>query len=225
MSQVHISRYSMHPFIDRVWRSENVKDGTYLATPDGSWDIIVHIQPGRPRAVMLAGQFSESMNVPYVAGTSSVVVSFAAGAYLPSYPGKEMRNLAEMLPCPDENHFVLAGETFAIPSYENAEHLAEEMIRKGILAMDNVVAAILNGDEKALSDRSKQRHFLEVTGLTQKSLVQIRRAQEAVRQLQAGSRAVDVAMDNGYSDQAHLSKSLTKIMHRTPKNVGEIHKL
>jgi len=225
MSQTHQSRFSEHPFIDRVWQSHNISDGIYLATPDGSWDIIVLISPDKPRGVMLTGQATEPMNVPYQAGTSSVVISFAAGAYLPNYPGKKMRNLVEMLSCPDEEHFELAGRVFVIPVYETAEQLVEAMIEQGVIRMDEVVASILSGDPKALSDRAKQRHFSDVTGLTRKSLEQIRRAQEAVRQLQDGGRPVDVAMVAGYADQAHLAKSLKKIMHRKPSAVDEIHKL
>ena len=225
MSQIHESRYSDHTYIDRVWKTQNVEDGVYLATPDGSWDIIVLIQADGSRSVMLTGQATEPMDVPYTGGTSSVVVSFAAGAFLPAYPGKRLLNSFEMLPCPDANHFVLAGETFEIPSYETAEALVEAMVARGVVRMDEVVASILQGDDKALSDRAKQRHFSEVTGLTRKSLEQIKRAQAAIRELQDGKRPVDVAMETGFTDQAHLSKSLKKIMHRKPSEISEIHKL
>jgi AraC-like DNA-binding protein len=174
---------------------------------------------------MLAGQATEPMDVPYQAGTSSVVISFAAGAYLPAYPGKKMLNLAEMLPCPDSNHFILAGKLFQIPTFDTVEDLVNAMLAEDILKMDDVVASILNGNAKALSDRAKQRHFLEVTGLTRKSLEQIQRAQEAVRQLQAGKKPVDVAVDAGFTDQAHLAKSLKKIMRKRPSSVDDIHKL
>lgn len=225
MSQIHQSRYSSHPYIDRIWKTQNVADGTYLATPDGSWDIIVLHQADGTRGVMLTGQATEPANVPYQAGTGSVVVSFAAGAYLPAYPGKKLLNVVEMLPCPDDDHFVLAGQTFEIPTFETAEQLVTAMIDRGVLKMDAIVAAILHGDAKALSDRAKQRHFSDVTGLTRKSLEQIRRAQDAVRQLQDGKRPIDVAMEAGFADQAHLSKSLKKIMHRKPSDIDEIHKL
>jgi methylphosphotriester-DNA--protein-cysteine methyltransferase len=120
---------------------------------------------------------------------------------------------------------MLAGKIFEIPTYESAEELVDSMIEQGVLKLDEVVAAILNGDSHALSDRAKQRHFSEVTGLTRKSLEQIRRAQEAVRQLKEGKRPIDVAVDGGFADQAHLSKSLKKIMHRNPSEIDEIHKL
>lgn len=225
MSQIHQSRYSDHPYIDRVWRTENIEDGVYLATPDGSWDIIVLIQADDSKGVMLTGQATESAYVPYTAGTSAVVISFAAGAYLPQYPGKKMLNLVEMLDCPDESHFILAGKVFEIPTFTSAELLVDAMLQEEVLKMDEVVASILTGDPKALSDRATQRHFSKVTGLTRKSLEQIRRAQEAVRQLQTGKKPIDVAMETGFADQAHLSKSLKKIMHKKPSDIDEIHKL
>ena len=225
MSQIHRRRSSDSPYIDTVWATQNISDGIYSATPDGSWDIIVLIQPDGSRSVMLAGQATEPVDVPYNGGTSSVVISFAAGAFLPAYPGKKMLNLTELLPCPDADYFSLAGHVFAIPTFETAEALARTMVEQGVLRMDAVVAAILSGDTKALSDRVKQRHFLAVTGLTRKSLEQIHRAQEAVRQLQAGKKPIDVAADAGFSDQAHLAKSLKKIMHKNPSNVDTIHKL
>lgn len=225
MSQIHRRRSSDSPYIDTIWATQNISDGIYSATPDGSWDIIVLIQPDGSRSVMLAGQATEPVDVPYNGGTSSVVISFAAGAFLPAYPGKKMLNLTELLPCPDADHFSLAGHVFAIPTFETAEALVRTMVEQGVLRMDAVVAAILSGDTKALSDRVKQRHFLAVTGLTRKSLEQIHRAQEAVRQLQAGKKPIDVAADAGFSDQAHLAKSLKKIMHKNPSNVDTIHKL
>ncbi|HJP96137.1 MAG TPA: AraC family transcriptional regulator [Candidatus Saccharimonadales bacterium] len=225
MTQVHRFRESSSPYIDRVWRSHNVTDGTYRATPDGSWDIIVLIQQDGSRSVMLAGQATEPMDVPYTAGTSSVVISFAAGAYLPSYSGKKMLNLAEMLPNSGPDHFVLAGKTFATPTFDTAEKLVASMLAEGLLKMDDVVASILNGNTKALSDRAKQRHFLDVTGLTRKSLEQIQRAQEAVRQLQSGKKPIEVAADAGFTDQAHLAKSLKKIMRSKPSDVNNIHKI
>ena len=225
MSQIHESRLSDNRFIDRVWKSQNVSDGVYVSTPDCSWDIIVLIQPDGSRSVMLTGQAAEAAEVPYKGGTSSVVVSFAAGAYMPDYPGRRMLNLFEMLPNDGPDHFILSGHRFAIPTFEAAEDLVTQMEQTGLLKMDDVVAAIIMGSPKALSDRATQRHFLETTGLTRKALEQIKRAQAAVSQLQQGKRPADVAADTGYTDQAHLSKSLQKIMRSRPSNVDDIHKL
>jgi len=225
MSQIHTNRPSGSPYIDRVWATTNVSDGTYLATPDGLWDLLFLTLEDGSRGAMLAGQATKPAYVPYTGGTSAVVISFAAGAYIPQISGKEMIDQAKMLPMIDATHFELAGHVFEIPDFDNAEHLVEDMAARGLLKIDEVVAAVLSGNPKAMSDRAMQRHFVAATGLTRKMLDQIQRAQAAVRLLQSGKRPVDAAAETGYTDQPHLAKSLKRIMDSAPSDVSDIHKL
>jgi AraC-like DNA-binding protein len=81
------------------------------------------------------------------------------------------------------------------------------------------VAGVVEGRPRAISPRSVQRHFLQAVGLTAKQLQQIERAHRAVALLTRGQRPVDVALDLGYADQAHLTRSLRTFMRHTP---GEI---
>jgi len=225
MSQRHVSRTSDNPFIDRLWASENLESGVYKATPDGCWDLIAHTSKDGSRTMMLTGQASKPAMVPYEGGTSAVVISFVAGAHIPQLPGASMLDSAKILPNADEDHFMLLGHTFAIPTYKNAEELVEAMERHGLLAIDEVVAAVLKGTPKAMSDRNMQRHFMQTTGLTRKSLEQIHRAQKAVRLIKAGAPLSAAAADAGFTDQPHLSKSLQKLMQARPSDVTDIHKL
>lgn len=225
MTQIHKRRTSDHPLVETVWNSSNLTDGTYIATPDGTWDLIVMIERDDSRQVMLAGQATKPTTVPYRAGTGSIVISFIPGAYLSHLTGEEMVDLIEMLPNFDDTHFSLAGHTFEIPSYDTVEQLIEKMVLAGALKYDAVVDTVLEGSQKAISLRVAQRHFAKVTGLTQSYLMQIRRAQEAVRQLQKGKKPIEAAHDAGYSDQPHLAKSLKKIMGSSPSDVNDIHKL
>jgi hypothetical protein len=221
MTQIHKNRKSPHPFVETIWQSTNVSDGTYLATPDRSWDLIAMIHADGRKEMMLTGQATKPMYVPYFAGTSSVVISFTPSSYLPSYPSDALIDSFEMLTTPDNEHFVLAGHTFSFPTFENAEILVEQMIEKGILKSDPVVG----GKQSAHSSRTAQRHFTSTTGMSRKSLEQIERAQHAVSLLQKGKRPADAAADSGYSDQPHLTKSLKKIMGVSPTNTDDIHKL
>lgn len=205
-----------------MWRSTNLTDGTYLATPDASWDIIVGIEADGRTQVMLAGQATKPVDVPYSGGTSSVVVSFAASVYMPLLPAAELLDDVRMLPTAN-GQFELLGHTFAVPEFENAEDMVNEMMRHSLLAHDELVR--LADEENEVSARAFQRHFLKATGMTRKQLQQILRAQEAVRLLQQGKKPVDAAVDAGYADQPHMAKSLKKIMHSKPSNVADIHKL
>lgn len=223
--QVHTRRDSSHPLIDTVWATKNLEDGVYVATPDGSWDLIVLVQPDGSKSMMLTGQATKPMNVPYKKGTNSVVISFAPGAYTPAYPSKKLVDSFEMLPSKDADHFALADHIFAYPTFEAAEELVEQMIAVGILLADPIVYGASRGVPKASSSRSEQRHFVENTGLRPKDFAQIERAQEAVRQLKKGKKPRDVAADAGFADQPHLAKSLKKIMGARPSDVSNIHKV
>jgi hypothetical protein len=225
MTQRHTSRFSTSPLIDRVWHSENITDGVYIATPDCAWDLLaLQLQDGT-RMMMLAGQQTKYLDVPYTAGTSAVVISFTASAYLAGFKGDELVDATIILPSDDAGHFILLDRTFEIPDYETAEELVKSMVKAGILKQDDAVASVLEGRSRAMSSRTMQRHFHKVTGISRKTLVKIRRAQDAVKMLQAGTATAEVAAEVGYTDQSHLTKDLKKIMGSGASTTGHIHKL
>lgn len=225
MTQIHRGRASTNPLIDRVWRTENVADGVYIATPDCSWDLLaLKLQDGS-RTMMLAGQQTKYLEVPYTAGTSAVVISFTASAYLAGLKGDELVDATVMLPEGGPNRFALLGRTFEFPEYDTAEKLVSSMVGAGILKQDDIVASVLEGQPKAMSSRTMQRHFHEVTGIGRKTLNKIRRAQDAVKMLQAGTATAEVAAEVGYTDQSHLTKDLRKIMGAGASTTDHIHKL
>lgn len=224
MSQIHTHRSSPHPLVDTVWATQNISDGIYSATPDGSWDLIVLIMPDGVKRMMITGQATKPMDVLYQKDTRSVVISFARGAYIPAYAGKLVDSF-EMLPNADTEHFMLCGKPFTFPSYDNAEELVEALVKTGLLLADPVIYTANESGSWAASKRSHQRHFAEHTGISEKAFEQIERAKSAVRQLQNGKTPREVAADTGYSDQPHLARSLKKIMGVKPSDVDDIHKL
>lgn len=224
MSQIHTRYESNHPLIDTIWATQNIEDGVYSATPDGSWDLILLIQADGSKSMMLTGQATKPMDVPYTKGTSSVVISFARGAYMPAYPAEKLLDSFEILPNADADHFILSGHVFPFPTVETAEALVDSLIKAKLLFADPVVYSASYGSPKAASQRTVQRHFKDM-GLTQKNFDQIERAKEAVRQLQKGRKPSDVAVDTGFTDQPHLARSLKKIMGVKPSDVDDIHKV
>ena len=225
MTQKHESRKSKDPYIQTVWRTHNLDDGVYLATPDAAWDLIIAITADGSKFAMITGQATKPVEVPYKKGSGSVVISFSPGAYMPECPGDTLLNKAGLLPNVDKNHFMLAGHTFEFPTFETAELLVEKFVSLGILKSDKIVSDVMKGKRAALSERAVQRHFVRTTGMTQKYLEQIHRAQLAVRLLKRGNKPLDAAAEAGYTDQSHLAKSLKKIMHKKPSDIDEIHKL
>jgi hypothetical protein len=225
MTQKHKSRLSTNPLIDRIWHTENITDGVYIATPDCAWDLLALKLPDSSRIMMLAGQQTKYLEVPYAAGTSAVVISFTASAYLAGFKGDELVDTTIMLPNDNSGRFILLGHAFDFPEYDTAEKLIAAMVGAGILKQDDVVASVLEGQPKAMSSRTMQRHFHEVTGMSRKTLGKIRRAQAAVKMLQEGTATAEVAAEVGYTDQSHLTKDLKKIMGSGTSTTDHIHKL
>lgn len=225
MAQQHKRRTSESPYIDAVWQSVAISDGTYLVTPDGSWDLITALEPDGQRVTFITGQATKAQRLFYKAGQRSVVISFAAGAYLRPFRGALFAGNYSMLTMPDDLHFELGGQTFPLPTFENAEALINQMVERGIVASDEVVEGVMRGTPKAASRRSVERHFKTTTGLSPKKLADIRRAQAAVRMLKAGKDPATTAAEAGYYDQPHMSKELKRLMDSLPSDVDDISQI
>lgn len=224
MTQKHTQRASAHPWIDTVWQTVCLGDGIYQATPDGSWDLILSVSPEGEPLVFLSGQATEPVEVPYLAGEHSVVISFAAHVYLATENEVRTGAAVRFLPVRGDR-FELDGADLPLPTFENAEELIDRMVTAGLLKSDDLVAKAFSANPRAASRRSVQQHFKRTTGITQKNFQMIRRAQEAVRRLKRGEPPAAVAADLGYSDQPHMIKSIKTIMGRLPSDLELVHKL
>lgn len=224
MTQQHTQRASAHPWIDRVWQTVCLDDGVYKATPDGSWDLILSVSPEGVPTVFLSGQATEPVEVPYLAGEHSVVISFAAHVCLVNEIAVRTGAAVRYLPVID-NRFEVDGTSLPLPTFENAEALIGQMIATDLLRSDDLVAKAFSENPRAASRRSVQLHFKRTTGITQKDFQMIRRAQDAVRRLKAGEAPAAVAADLGFTDQPHMIKSIKTIMGHLPSNLELVHKL
>ena len=118
------------------------------------------------------------------------------------------------------NRFRLDGSAFEIPNFNNAEVFVDRLVRRGLLVRDAAVSAALAGDDEALNARTAQRHFLRATGMSHATLRQIERARHATMLLRDGMSPGDVAIEAGYFDQAHLTRSLRRLIGLTPGSIA-----
>jgi methylphosphotriester-DNA--protein-cysteine methyltransferase len=116
--------------------------------------------------------------------------------------------------------FRLNGSAWEIPVEDNAEVFVDRMVRRGLLTRDAAVAAQLAGDEQAVNTRTAQRHFLFATGMSHTALRQIERARLATQLLREGLSPSDVVREARYFDQAHLTRSLRKLIGLTPGSIA-----
>jgi AraC-like DNA-binding protein len=126
------------------------------------------------------------------------------------------------LPDASTRSFWLRGSAWEYPTFENADTFVARLIRKGVLARDRTVDAVLRGDVHALSLRSTQRHFRRATGITYSTFRQIQRARYAAILLRSGVAIADVVHLSGYYDQPHLTRSLTRLIGQTPTEIARM---
>ena len=98
--------------------------------------------------------------------------------------------------------------------------LSVGLARQAMLVNEPIVDATLQGHVPNLSARSMQRRFVQATGLTYGTVVQIERAQQAATALAQGISIADVVFQAGYYDQPHLTRSLKRFIGQTPAQIA-----
>jgi methylphosphotriester-DNA--protein-cysteine methyltransferase len=93
------------------------------------------------------------------------------------------------------------------------------LARADLLVRDRAVGAALAGDWQALSRRSAQRHFRLATGVTHRTYRQIQRARYAAGLLHSGATIGETVHQAGYFDQAHLTRSLKRLIGESPARI------
>jgi hypothetical protein len=192
--------------------------GSTLMQPDGCWDFVILKRDGHA-TVLRTGLTTKAVTYEHQPGDEILTVSFKASTFMPLMPGEHMRNEGVVLPEIGPDRFWLGTDVLEIPNFGNADVFAQRLLRADIVQSNDVVAAILDGHPKAMSERTLQRHFLKTTGVTYKAFTQIERAQKAMGLLQIGRPAADVAFALGFTDQAHMINSLKAIMGQTPRQI------
>jgi hypothetical protein len=203
------------PLVERITRVRFEDDWRGVTTPDGCWDLVVRRVGGRVE-LLQTGLITRPVELAYAAGDEYLSISFKPGVFMPRLPGRRMVDRGLMRPTPSPRTFRLEQDELEIPTFDNAEGLIERLVRRELIVRDEIVEGVVEGRPRAIHPRSVQRHFLEAMGLTAKGLEQIRRAGRAIELLAEGRRPVDVALELGYADQSHLTRTLKTIMGKTP---------
>lgn len=211
-------RPSDSPYILGVTRRV-YDDGGDLTVPDGCWDLVI-IKQNSETQVLLTGAITRPIPLAFPPGTEAMNITFKPEVYH-LIPAPQMLNEGKILPRFGAKSFRFGNNVLEIPTFDNAEEFVNKMMKLGVLASDKLVASILEGRPMAASERSVQRHFLQTTGMTMKFVQQVQRAQLAVEMIKQGKRIVDVAHALGFTDQAHMTKSLKGIMGITPAAITQ----
>jgi hypothetical protein len=213
-------RASPSPFIERVWTCHSTSGGNFLAVASTHWELVVTRLCGQT-TVTLHGPETQPREVYCPAEGEWFAIRFKAGTFMPQLPVHRLIDGNDVNLAPAfRGRFRLDGSAWEIPDFQNAEVFVDRLVKRGLLTRDTAVAAALEGDDHALHTRTAQRHFLHATGMSHAALRAIERARFATRLLREGQRPSDVAHDAGYFDQAHLTRSLRKLIGLTPGSIA-----
>lgn len=208
------------PLVSSVRRVRYHANTRETVLPDGSWDLLFIRKAGGPVTVVQTGQIGAPLVAEHAAGDELLVVAFKPEVYMPQLPGHKIFQQGVMRPVEQGRGVWIDAERLELPTFDNVEQLVAAMARKGLLERDPVVARALQGATQRLDERSIQRHFASVTGLSYKGFQQIARAREAARLLRSGLSASQVAAELGFSDQSHMTHSLKRFLGQTPSQLA-----
>lgn len=217
MSFTYIEKPSISPYVDVIWHTIDISDGTYLAAADGSWDMIFTTTKEGETTVRLSGPSSTTTPVHYKQGNHNVGMRLKQGAFFTHIPAHEVVDVTEYLPMPSATTFLLGGHVLPVPTYETMEGFVQQLEDLRLLSQDPIVGAVLDGAKYGASQRSVQRRFGRSIGLTPAYIAQIERAWRAVELLQQGTPITTVVHELGYADQAHLNRTIKKVTGYTPR--------
>lgn len=213
-------RPSESPFVQRIWRSRSASCAvSFISMAETHCGIVVAKTMDRTivriRSPQARATFATSPpNVEFLG------ITFKFGVFMTNLPPRMIMDGRDLnLPGSIAKSFWVAGCALQYPEYHNAETFVDRLVRRGLLAFDPVVDAVLKEQPLKLSPRTVQRRFLQATGLTYSVARQIVRARHAVALLKHGVSIIDAVHEAGYYDQAHLTRSLKYFIGVTPAQI------
>jgi len=209
-------RPSDSPYVDRIWRAHSERSGTLVSVASPHCEMVVTRHEGTTK-LTLRGPETRATTIDCPAEAEWFGIRLTLGSFMPHHPARALmdRNDAD-LPSATDRSFWLDGSEWEYPDFDNAETFVTRLVRSGLLARDPAVEAALHGEVLSLSRRSTQRHFLLATGMTHATFRKIDRARYATSLLRQGLSIADTVHEAGYYDQAHLTRSLTRLIGVTP---------
>jgi hypothetical protein len=204
---------------DIVWQGRSERDGAFISVAAPYWELVVTRHPDGQPLVTIKGPETRPRQLNYQRGSTWCGIRFKLGAHLQPFAHRSIVDTAITLPTVSDRAFVLAGTEIPIPDVETAEDTLGSLIRTGMLQFDPLVERTWHGIQPQVSQRTCQRRFRQVTGISHRTAQQISRARTALHLLQNGTSILDTVAHLGFSDQAHLTRSLHRWMGCTPGRV------
>ncbi|MAU08617.1 MAG: AraC family transcriptional regulator [Anaerolineaceae bacterium] len=215
MTSYFEARASDSSYVYRIWRGHFDEDNRPVCPANTHWNLLF-LRKGSQVRVAAEGPLTQALTKFEAQDSEFLVIQLEAGVYMPHLPPDDLANSAATLPQAAGERFWLKGASWQMPTFDNVETFAERLVRQGLLERDPVVHSVLNGQRAGVSERTIRRHFLHGTGMTLNIMQQIERARQAANLIEKWVPLVEVALQAGYADQAHMTRSLRRYFGQTP---------
>ncbi len=214
------------PFVERIWRSQGERAGTFISQSKVNCEIVLTRYQGKT-TLTVRGPETKATFLDYQSiGAEYLGITIKLGAFMPYLLPKNLRDWRNVdLPEANSQSFWLRGSAWQFPNYENVDTFINRLVREDLLVTDPVVDTVLQGHSQALSIRAVQYRFLNATGLSNKTIQQITRARQAYDLLEHGVSILDTVSEAGYADQPHLTRSLKRFFGQTPAQIANLNRL
>lgn len=211
-------RLSDSPLIEHVWRARTETAGTFTSVAVNHWSLVVWDEEGQTH-VAVRGPETIATTAPVPENSESFGIEFSLGAFMPHLPVNELVDHDITLPKASSRSVWLNGSAWEVPTYDNIDVFINRLIREEILVKEPIVESALYESVEDVSLRTVQRRFLQATGLSQNTVLQIERARHATLLLKRGVPILDTMIEAGYYDQPHLTRSLKRYIGQTPAQI------
>ena len=220
----HEERLSNSPYVEKIGRIRAESEYSPLCPADVHWNMLLVRHHGKT-SLSVWGPMTQAVVMPYREGAEFLFIQFKPGTFIPYMPARNFLDTGTILPNATSKSFWLNGSAWQFPEYYNADTFVDRLVRQSLLVREPVVEAVLQDQLHTMSLRSAQRRFLHATGLTQRYFHYVERARRAAAMLQHSVPILDVVFELGYVDQAHLTRSLKRLIGQTPAQITRMGKL
>jgi AraC-like DNA-binding protein len=212
-------RLSDSPFVERVWRCRSERGGRFISVAASNFEMALTRLRGKT-FLTLRGPETKAAPVDCPVDGEWLGIRFKLGTFMPNLlPGSLRDHNDVTLPDASSRSFWLSGSAWEYPDFESAEVFVRRLAHAGMIARDPLIDDIVTHEPRRRSMRSVQRHFQRATGITHAAFRQIERARYAATLLRDGVSIIDVVHLAGYFDQAHLTRSLKRLIGQTPAKI------
>ena len=203
-------------FIERVWRTRSVPEKAMISVAVPHWQLVFVKSAHAPTSIFARGPETKASIVEIPQDAEFLGIEFKLGTFMPALAIEALVDIGRELDAASRTKVHLAGSNWEIPNFENAADFVAHLVRGGALVRDTIVEQTMLRKPVAITERSVQRRFVRATGVTYGTVRQIERARRAAALLSAGTSILEAVEIAGYSDQAHMTRSLQRFLGKTP---------